>query len=661
MLTRLDARRRYCTPPPSTSPRTRTPSSTPTLSTKSTPTSAAAPSRARTLSHLAQPPPPSSSSPTFPPVNSTTTTTTAATTKPLVASHTGSSDRSTASLTMVCGSVLSKRTPESARCAECRTFFGRGEGEDRTIYPIPGSDPLSYVCEVQNRRSTYSTLTASRAMRPGSTPSSATPVTPARSSETTARPAPGLCSASKVTHSSWPTAATTTSAAFAASVRLSSSGWQCRTRTPSLTYLTLSFPLVGCRKPAQLINVARQPSCNACFDASPSCTAQEIPSVPLRPSDALGGRSKPNATERLVLQFQQASGGGGRADAAGGGPSVSELRDRFTFVHRELGEKQASASSVSATRPGRPTTTTTAAAAGDAFKIPPVVVPVGTRGPASAPARPQGHRSTHSASSTTPRHSTSLAASSHARPALRSSPVPPAKDDSTTPAAAAAAGGFGNTRSSSSPAVGRRTVLASRNETIRPSLPTTTTTAAPWTLPSTSSLASQSSTTRPSSSPSYAEEAAASTDGRKPVVGWRNRLLDNDDDNANGGVGDSRVADWSGRSKDDDRRLESAAPASKTTTTTAGPPLRRSTVDGLAHSSSSTSAAAARKPAVFLSAPGAAATGPAPTSAKDKGGKTPAPWTTVNGSGGGDGAGASDGAPRKRSVLERAGVRHLGR
>lgn len=198
---------RYCTPPQSTSPRTRT-STTPTQSARSTPTATTTPSRTRTISQLAQPPAaPLPSAVDWVP-------------EPLVPSHTGSSDRSNDSLTMVCGSVLSKRTPESARCAECRTFFGRGEGEDRTIYPIPGSDPLSCVCRT-TRLHLIARLTSATSGLLGPTPFSAMRATHARSSETTARPALGPCSVSGATPSCQPTAAIITSDASAAFVSVS--------------------------------------------------------------------------------------------------------------------------------------------------------------------------------------------------------------------------------------------------------------------------------------------------------------------------------------------------------------------------------------------------------------------------------------------------------
>jgi hypothetical protein len=425
-------------------------------------------------------------------------------------------------------------------------------------------------------------------MRPGPTPFSATAATPARSSETTARPAPGPCSASKATHTSRPTAATITSAASAASVRLPSSGWQCRTRIPSLAHLTLSFPLVGCLKAAQLINIARQPSCNACFDVSPACTAQEVPAVAVRPSDALGGRQKPNATERLVLQFQQAGpSASGRAAAAGSssgvGPSVSELRERFAFVNRDVAGKTALAGSIAAPA-ARPTTN-------DSFKLPQPLTRTERSSNVDGSTRPlTAGRSTQSTSAVPPQ-----------APRL---PLTTKVRDESRPQAASG-------REPTTSPFARRTVLASRNETMRLSAAT----AAPRSDP----------TPTPASSPAM----AVGRGERRPVLGWRTHLLDHDGGSDEGTKPTSADRASASCPGGENVRLSSTA----VDRPPAGRPSRLP------------------KPA-WDGTPASAAS---PT---EKVGKTPAPWTVGRPS---VDHGTEGGTPKKRSVLERAGVRHLGR
>lgn len=135
--------RRYCTPPPNTSPRTSrsrttsatTPTQPPSSRLQTTPT--ATPVRTRHLSNLSRP-----TSPPAPPL-SPPHAQDSGELNPIVPTHTGSSTHSSQSLQKVFGSVLQERTPESARCLSCRVFFGRQAGEEKTIYPVPGSDPLS--------------------------------------------------------------------------------------------------------------------------------------------------------------------------------------------------------------------------------------------------------------------------------------------------------------------------------------------------------------------------------------------------------------------------------------------------------------------------------------------------------------------------------------
>jgi hypothetical protein len=58
--------------------------------------------------------------------------------------RTKSSD-SIGSLQKVMGSVLEKRTPEQARCVECKEAFGKISGSGGTIYPVEGCDPARFV------------------------------------------------------------------------------------------------------------------------------------------------------------------------------------------------------------------------------------------------------------------------------------------------------------------------------------------------------------------------------------------------------------------------------------------------------------------------------------------------------------------------------------
>lgn len=315
------------------------------------------------------------------------------------------------------------------------------------------------------------------------------------------------------------------------------------------------YRCVRCLQPAHLTNVARLPSCNACFAAAPCCTAQEVAAVPQRPSDSLGGAHKPNATERLVLQFQSWNDVT-PARPATSGPSVSDLKERFAFVNKELA--QASKQPPATQALPSPSKQQQAAPPTDEFKIP--------RRPSSPP---RGHRATQSTSS--------LAAFD--RPALR--PV----SSRAAPFAAAAAS---PAKVPSSPVRGGRPILTASNTVpLSPTKPS----------PSSSSSSISSSFSRGTHGRSNSLLYSAA---RMPVPGWRDGALGAD-------VGQQQQQ--------------------------SGENARPSSVRSIK--------------AVF--------DGPAP-----------APWVaskgpTAPGAATGASAGPGGGGGEKKSILERAGVRHLGR